>query len=69
MYGRSTQSILLVLGTPNADPDRSGPSLAIVVNQVPYRRLWPRLVRRAAATHYGNGIKGIECSFAEYFVH
>jgi ribonuclease BN (tRNA processing enzyme) len=59
MYGQSTQLILLGTGTPNADPDRSGPSLAIVVNQVPYIvDCGPGLVRRAAAA-YGNGIKGL----------
>ena len=55
----TTQLILLGTGTPNADPDRSGPSLAIVVNQVPYLvDCGPGVVRRAAAA-YQNGIKGM----------
>ena len=42
--------ILLGTGTPNADPDRMGPSLAIVVNEKPYIvDFGPGIVRRAAA--------------------
>ena len=33
---QKTQLILLGTGTPNADPDRSGPSLAIVVGDASY---------------------------------
>lgn len=45
-----TQIILLGTGTPNADPDRFGPSVAIVVDQTPYIvDFGPGIVRRAAA--------------------
>lgn len=46
-----TQVVLLGTGTPNADPARSGPSTAIVVNGASYVvDLGPGVVRRAAAT-------------------
>jgi ribonuclease BN (tRNA processing enzyme) len=52
-----TQVVLLGTGTPNADPDRSGPSLAIVVDDVSYIvDCGPGVVRRAAAA----GLKGVE---------
>lgn len=55
----STQIVLLGTGTPNADPDRSGPSVAIVVNDTPYVvDFGPGVVRRAAAA-YRNGVKGL----------
>ena len=45
-----TQVVLLGTGTPNADPDRSGPALAIVVNGQAYLvDCGPGVVRRAAA--------------------
>ncbi len=45
-----TKVVLLGTGTPNADPNRMGPSLAIVVNDVPYIvDFGPGIVRRAAA--------------------
>jgi ribonuclease BN (tRNA processing enzyme) len=48
----AAQVILLGTGTPNADPERSGPSVAIVANQVPYIvDFGPGVVRRAAAAH------------------
>jgi ribonuclease BN (tRNA processing enzyme) len=54
-----TQIVLLGTGTPNADPDRSGPSVAIVVNDTPYIvDFGPGVVRRAAAA-YRAGIKGL----------
>lgn len=56
---RSTQIVLLGTGTPNADPDRSGPSVAIVVNDVPYLvDFGPGVVRRAAAA-FQKGVKGL----------
>lgn len=56
---RVTQIVLLGTGTPNADPDRSGPSVAIVVNDVPYLiDFGPGVVRRAAAA-FQKGIKGL----------
>jgi len=56
------QIVLLGTGTPNADPNRSGPSVAIVVDQVPYLvDAGPGVVRRAAAA-YRNGVVGLEAS-------
>lgn len=55
-----TQIVMLGTGTPNADPDRSGPSVAIVVNDTPYLiDFGPGVVRRAAAA-FRKGIKGLE---------
>ncbi|HXU34926.1 MAG TPA: MBL fold metallo-hydrolase [Blastocatellia bacterium] len=57
---RSTKIVLLGTGTPNADPERSGPSIAIVVNDTPYLvDFGPGVVRRAAAA-FRNGITGLE---------
>jgi len=57
---RATRIVLLGTGTPNADPDRSGPSIAIVVNDTPYLiDFGPGVVRRAAAA-FRNGVKGLE---------
>ena len=51
-----TQLILLGTGTPNADPDRSGPSLAIVVGDTSYIvDFGPGLVRRAASLSQNRG--------------
>ena len=45
-----TQVVLLGTGTPNVDPERSGPAVAIVVNDTPYLvDFGPGVVRRAAA--------------------
>lgn len=45
-----SQIVLLGTGTPNADPGRSGPAVAIVVGETPYLvDAGPGLVRRAAA--------------------
>jgi ribonuclease Z len=45
-----TRVVLLGTGTPNADPQRSGPAVAIVVNQIPYIvDSGPGVVRRMAA--------------------
>ncbi len=45
----ATQIVLLGTGTPNADPDRSGPATAIVVNGSAYLvDFGPGVVRRAA---------------------
>jgi len=55
----ATQVVLLGSGTPNADPDRSGPSVAIVVNDTPYLiDFGPGVVRRAAAA-FQKGTKGL----------
>jgi ribonuclease BN (tRNA processing enzyme) len=54
---RATQIVLLGTGTPNAEPDRSGPAIAIIVNQTPYLvDCGPGIVRRAAAAR----LAGIE---------
>jgi ribonuclease BN (tRNA processing enzyme) len=46
----ASQLVLLGTGTPNADPDRSGPAVAVVVNGQPYLvDFGPGVVRRAAA--------------------
>lgn len=45
-----TRIVMLGTGTPNADPQRSGPAVAVVVNQVPYIiDSGPGVVRRMAA--------------------
>jgi len=55
-----TQLVLLGTGTPNADPERSGPAVAIVVDDVPYLvDFGPGVVRRAAAA-FARGIKGLD---------
>jgi len=52
--------VLLGTGTPNADPDRAGPSLAVVVNDTPYLvDFGPGVVRRASAA-YSYGIEGLQ---------
>jgi len=59
----TTQVVLLGTGTPNADPMRSGPSVAIVVNDTPYLvDFGPGVVRQAAAMSpsYGGPIAGLE---------
>lgn len=54
-----TQVVLLGTGTPNADPDRAGPAVAVVVNDTPYLiDCGPGVVRRAAAAAR-NGVKGL----------
>jgi len=54
-----TQLVLLGTGTPNADPDRSGPAVAVVVDDTPYLiDCGPGIVRRAAAAHR-NGVGGL----------
>jgi len=56
---KPTQIVLLGTGTPNADPARSGPSVAIVVNDTPYLvDFGPGVVRRAAAA-FEKGVKGL----------
>ncbi len=49
-HSQRTKIILLGTGTPNAEPDRSGPSVAILVDHEPYIiDFGPGVVRRAAA--------------------
>jgi ribonuclease BN (tRNA processing enzyme) len=55
-----TQLVLLGTGTPNADPERFGPAVAIVVDDVPYLvDFGPGVVRRAAAA-FARGVKGLD---------
>lgn len=59
---QSTQIVLLGTGTPNADPERSGPAVAIVVGETPYIiDCGPGVVRRAAAA-VGKGVKALKVS-------
>ncbi|MFL6228341.1 MAG: MBL fold metallo-hydrolase [Pyrinomonadaceae bacterium] len=54
-----TQVVLLGTGNPAANPDRSGPSVAIVVNDTPYIvDFGPGVVRRAAAA-LRQGVAGL----------
>ena len=64
-----SQLVLLGTGTPNADPDRSGPAVAVIVNQTPYLiDFGPGVVRRAAAA-YEQGVEGLEiCRLNRAFV-
>jgi ribonuclease BN (tRNA processing enzyme) len=55
-----TRVVLLGTGTPNAEPDRSGPSVAIVVNGATYLvDAGPGVVRRASAAA-SRGISALE---------
>src|SRR5215471_18922996 len=58
----SARIVMLGTGTPLADPERSGPSVAIVVNGVPYIvDCGPGVVRRAAAA-YNKGEAALKVS-------
>jgi ribonuclease BN (tRNA processing enzyme) len=58
--GAQTRIVMLGTGTPNADPDRSGPSLAIVVNGESYLvDAGPGIVRRAAAAQRANDVAAL----------
>ena len=60
-----TQVVLLGTGTPNVDPERSGPAVAIVVNGTPYLvDFGPGVVRRAAAMSpsWGGEMEALETS-------
>lgn len=57
-----TKVVLLGTGTPGPVPDRSGPCVAIVVNETPYLvDLGPGVVCRASAA-YRKGVKGLHFS-------
>lgn len=57
----STQVVMLGTGTPQPDPERSGPATAIVVNDAAYLvDFGPGVVRRAAATAIDRGITALE---------
>lgn len=63
---QGTQIVLLGTGTPNPDPDRSGPCVAIIVNGTPYLvDCGPGVVRRAAAAHRA----GVEALAVENLKH
>ncbi|MGE0183513.1 MAG: MBL fold metallo-hydrolase [Parvularculaceae bacterium] len=52
--GDNFRLVVLGTGTPNADPDRSGPALAVIVDGKPYLvDAGPGVVRRAAAAERG----------------
>src|SRR5215467_2300355 len=56
-----TKVVLLGTGTPNADPERSGPAVAVVVNETAYLvDAGPGVVRRAVAAQRKNGIAALE---------
>ena len=57
-----TQIVMLGTGTPNPFPDRSGPSVAIVVKDEPYLiDFGPGVVRQASAMspEYGGSVEGL----------
>ena len=58
-----TQVAMLGTGTPIVNPERSGPSIAIIVNNIPYIvDFGPGIIRRAAALtpRYGGSIDALE---------
>lgn len=58
---QQTRIILLGTGNPAADPDRSGPATAIVVNDTPYLvDFGPGVIRRAKAAVVERGITPLE---------
>jgi len=57
-----TQVVLLGTGTPNAEPDRAGSAVAVIVDDTPYIiDCGPGVVRRATAAHQ-KGIRALEPS-------
>lgn len=60
--GGRTSVVMLGTGTPNADPDRSGPAVAVVVDSTAYLvDAGPGVVRRAAAA-WRSGVPALEPS-------
>jgi ribonuclease BN (tRNA processing enzyme) len=58
---KQTQIVLLGTGNPPADPDRSGPATAVVVNGTPYLvDFGAGVVRRAKAAAVDRGIPALE---------
>ncbi|MBE0592298.1 MAG: MBL fold metallo-hydrolase [Gemmatimonadales bacterium] len=56
-----TYLVLLGTGTPNAEPDRSGPALAVVARETAYLvDAGPGVVRRAAAAASRHGLPALE---------
>lgn len=59
--GTPTRLVLLGVGTPNPDPDRSGPATAIVVNGSAYLvDFGPGVVRRAAQARLDKGVAELD---------
>lgn len=57
----TTQIVLLGTGNPPADPDRSGPATAIVVNGTPYLiDMGAGIVRRAKSAVIERGVTGLD---------
>ncbi|HEV8330407.1 MAG TPA: MBL fold metallo-hydrolase [Steroidobacteraceae bacterium] len=60
-HAQQTQVVLLGTGNPPADPDRSGPATAIVVNGTPYLvDFGAGVVRRAKAAAVDRGIAALD---------
>ena len=57
-----TQIVLLGTGTPGADPDRSGPATAIVVDDTPYLVDFGPGVARRGASAVAKGVKALRLS-------
>ena len=57
-----TKIVLLGTGTPGADPDRSGPATAIVVDDVPYLVDFGPGVGRRAASAVAKGVNALRLS-------
>ena len=57
-----TQVVLLGTGTPGADPDRSGPATAIIVDDTPYLVDFGPGVARRAASAVAKGVKALRQS-------
>lgn len=54
------KAVLLGTGTPNAEPDRSGPSVAVIIDDTPFLvDFGPGVVRRAVAA-YRAGVAALE---------
>lgn len=65
----ATRVVVLGTGTPNADPERSGPAVAIVVKGATYLvDAGPGLVRRAAAAHLHGSDSGTMASLSMVFL-
>lgn len=65
----TTQVVMLGTGTPNPDPERSGPAVAIVVNGTPYLvDFGPGVVRRASAMSpsFGGSMPALEIKNLRY---
>ena len=61
VHAQQTQVVLLGTGTPPADPDRSGPATAIVVNGTPYLvDFGAGVVRRAKSAAVDRGIAALD---------